>query len=49
MHTTHSGQPPDPYRWHGAWQPWHGPTWAGAHTGAGGFGLAGVLMTSSYG
>jgi hypothetical protein len=45
-HTEHSGFPPDPYRWQGSWQPRHGPTYAGAQVGAGGFGLAGTLMAA---
>lgn len=50
MQSTHSGFPPDPYRWQGCRHFVHVPTCDGAHTGAGGFGLAegGVLMPSSY-
>jgi hypothetical protein len=47
--TTHSGQPPIPYRWVGWPQPAHGPTWAGGHTGAGGFWAgARVFTPASY-
>lgn len=51
-HTTHSGQPPDPYLCVGEPQPAHGPTCAGGHVGTGGAVLgdaAGVLTRSSYG